>query len=408
MPRQALPCGRAPPNNARMLAGLLFATQDADDRPGTLAATLRFGPLTLIEYQTRLLVGLGTSQIIVICARATPELLGAIARIGRRGIAVDAVATAAEAAAKLHPLASLVILADGLVTTEAAVRLLIEGGDDALLVFDDGQAPSVFERIGGRVVWAGVARLAAARLNEVAALPTDYDVQSSLLRVAAQAGAAHVVLAGADVRAGHGVERRGDTLEARGRLVMTSLVASRRGWFDRWVFAPIARPLLVQAMRHGVTTIAVSTGAAALAVGGLVAIYLGYPGSGAIAALAGTIVASSGATLASLRDETTQASGLSAAVFGISALALLLLGHIADQASAQTSGRILAITSIVAAALVERAAVSPHDWWGAPSAYLGVAAVAMIAGWPLVGLGLAAGYAAVSLASAIEALRRDA
>jgi len=391
-----------------MIAGLLFAIQDAEDRPGTLAATLRFGPLTLIEYQARLLVRLGASQIVVVCARATPELFGAIARIGRRGATVDAVGTAAEAAAKLHPLARLVVLADALVTTETVIAPLAEEGEDALLVIDESEASPLFERIGGRMVWAGVARLRPARLDEVAALPADYDVQSSLLRVAAQAGAAHVLLTDDDFRAGHGVERRGDTLEARGRLVMTSMVSSRRGLFDRWMFVPIAKPLLAQVMRRGVPTIAVSAGAAGLASGGLIVIYMGYPGSGAIAALAGAIVASSGATLASLRGEATQASGLSAAVFAISAVALLLLGHVADQASAQTSGRILAIASIVAAALIERAAVSPrHRWWGTPPAYLVVAALATIAGWPLVGLGLAAGYAAMSLASAIEALRRE-
>ena len=61
-----------------MLAGLLFATHDADDRPGALTATLPFGGLTLIEYQARLLIAAGASQIVVIVARLTPELLGAL------------------------------------------------------------------------------------------------------------------------------------------------------------------------------------------------------------------------------------------------------------------------------------------------------------------------------------------
>ena len=79
-----------------MLAGLIFATEDADDRPGVLAATLPFGGLTLVEFQARLLIAAGASQIILVVARMTPELLGAINRIGRRGAAVDAVRTAAE------------------------------------------------------------------------------------------------------------------------------------------------------------------------------------------------------------------------------------------------------------------------------------------------------------------------
>ena len=81
-----------------MLAGLLFATHETEDRPDRLVATLPFGGVTLIEYQARLLIGAGASQIILVATRPTPELLGAISRIGRRGVAVDAVRTAAEAA----------------------------------------------------------------------------------------------------------------------------------------------------------------------------------------------------------------------------------------------------------------------------------------------------------------------
>ena len=52
-----------------MLAGLLFAVHDADDQPDRLAATLPFGGLTLVEYQARLLVSAGASQIILVAAR---------------------------------------------------------------------------------------------------------------------------------------------------------------------------------------------------------------------------------------------------------------------------------------------------------------------------------------------------
>ena len=84
-----------------MLAGLLFAIHVADDRPDRLAATLPFSGVTLIEYQARLLIAAGVRQVIVVVARLTPELLGAINRINRRGVAVDTVRTAAEAMVKL-------------------------------------------------------------------------------------------------------------------------------------------------------------------------------------------------------------------------------------------------------------------------------------------------------------------
>src|SRR3954462_13883146 len=105
-----------------MLAGLLFATADASDRHDTLAATLPVGGVTLVEFQARLLIAAGASQIVVVVSRLTPELLGAINRLARRGVSVDAVRGPTEAIAKLHPLARIVWLADGLVTTSAVVE----------------------------------------------------------------------------------------------------------------------------------------------------------------------------------------------------------------------------------------------------------------------------------------------
>ncbi|MHA0329901.1 glycosyltransferase family protein [Sphingomonas melonis] len=142
-----------------MLAGLLFAMHDADDRPNMLTATLPFGGVTLIEYQARLLIAAGASQIIIVVARLTPELLGAINRIGKRGIAVDTVRTAAEAAETLHPLARVLMLADGLTTTGDTLAVLAREGGDALLVVPEDQVGPGYERLGGGMVWAGVARL---------------------------------------------------------------------------------------------------------------------------------------------------------------------------------------------------------------------------------------------------------
>ena len=123
-----------------MLAGLLFAIHDADDRPDRLAATLPFSGVTLIEYQARLLIAAGVRQVIVVVARLTPELLGAINRINRRGVAVDTVRTAAEAMEKLHPLARVLMLGDGLVTTESIVAAMANEGGDALLVVPEDDA----------------------------------------------------------------------------------------------------------------------------------------------------------------------------------------------------------------------------------------------------------------------------
>ena len=393
-----------------MLAGLLFATHDAEDRSGTLAATLPFGGLTLIEYQARVLVSLGASQIIVVVQRLTPELLGALARIGRRGVSVDAVRGAGEAVAKLHPLARVLMLADGLVTTGTAVAPLAAEGGDALLTLDAAQAPKAMERLGGTAVWAGAARLQPARIAEVAAMPRDYDMQSALVRVAAQTRAQQLMLAPGEAASGHGIERSAAALDTRGREVMAATLARRSGWFDRWIVAPLARPLLGEMMRRTAPTVALAGVAGVLGIGGLAALESGLPRVGTVTVLLATIAAAAGATIAWLRDEVSFARGFAIGLFSLPTLAALLLGHGIDGASGTATGLVLAVVLLVAAALDARAGQdrTRADWQGGPGAYLAVVTVTTLLGWPLIGLGLAATYAAGSLAASIEALRARA
>ena len=232
-----------------MLAGLLFATADASDRHDTLAATLPIGGVTLIEFQARLLIAAGASQIVVVVSRLTPELLGAINRLSRRGVAVDTVRGPAEAIAKLHPLARVMWLADGLVTTNGVVEAMRDRDDDTLLVAPDGEE---LERIGPGVVWAGVATIDPQRIADVAKLPSDYDFASSLLRVVAQRGAEQLALPEAAVRDGHGIQRDSRALVAKGRAALVAALGTRSNWIDRFLVAPLAELALPPLVARGV------------------------------------------------------------------------------------------------------------------------------------------------------------
>lgn len=404
--RPPLPFTGLDPNSARMLAGLLFAVQDADDRPGTLAATLPFAGVTLIEYQARLLIGAGASQIVIVVARLTPELLGALARIARRGVSVDTVRSAPEASAKLHPLARLIMLADGLVASEATVAAFAGQGPDMLLVTDAAGAPGECERLGGGAAWAGVARLDARRLGEVAALPSDYDVQSALLRAAGQAGAGHVALLG-DEALGHGIERRGAALEARSRAVMMATIAARPAWFDRAIVRPLAGFALPALIRRGLSTMAGGAVAGAMSLAGLGLIAAGYETAGLLATLAGVIAAVLAERLAWLRDEGAVARAMAIGILTVPALAALLLGYATDRLAAADSAQIIAVALVVIAGLAERAAsgVARAAWWITPPAALALLALCCLAGFPTSGLVLVTGYAAATLGAAIERLR---
>ncbi|MEH3159186.1 MAG: hypothetical protein PGN08_09825 [Sphingomonas taxi] len=392
-----------------MLAGLLFAMHDADDRPAMLTATLPFGGVTLIEYQARLLIAAGASQIVILVSRLTPELLGAIARIGKRGVAVDTVRTAGEAAAKLHPLARVLMLADGLTTTGDTLAVLAREGGDALLVSPEDQAGPGYERVGGGMIWAGVARLEPKRLAELAAMPRDYDVQSTLVRLASQARAVHVLVPQEAIRGSHGVGHSGAALEARGRTVMAAMVSGRSGWFERFVTAPLARWIIPLLVPKTVPVAAVAGGAGVVGLIGLALVVFGYPVAGLLLTLAGTLGLSLGAILADLRDESASEMWLHRAALVVPGIAALFYGHAAGQATGGDAPQVLALGLVLLAGLGERAlgAASRHLWWGSAPAYLLIVWLGALLAAPAVGLGLATSYAGATLAAAIERLRRQ-
>jgi len=387
-----------------MLAGLLFATADASDRHDTLAATLPVGGVTLIEFQARLLIAAGASQIIVVVSRLTPELLGAINRLGRRGIAVDAVRGPAEVLAKLHPLARVMWLADGLMTTSVMVEAMRDRDRDTLLVASTGDE---LERIGPSAVWAGIATIDPQRIADVVKLPADYDFASSLLRVIAQRGAEQLPLPDTAVREGHGVQRDSRALAAKGRAALVAALGTRTNWVDRFLVAPLARLALPPLVARGVPPVALAGLGGLCGLGGLAAIAIGWTASGMAAIVLALAFLALADVLAWLRDERSLGRILRWSTPAVAALATLLLGQRVGFLAASATPPLLALATVLAGALAERAAaaVTRPWWWAVPAAYPLILLPAVLIGYPVWGLAVAASYASVTLAFAVEALR---
>jgi hypothetical protein len=385
-----------------MLAGLLFATEDAADRPDALAATLPFGGSTLIEFQARLLIAAGAAQILIVVSRVTPELLGAAARLGKRGVAVDVVRTAAEAAAKVHPLAHVVVLADGLVTTEEMVAPFTGEGGDFLLVSDTDQG---LERIDAGSCWAGIARFGAQRLGEAARMPREYDFLSTLLRVGAQHRATKLMLP--QVHAGHGVERDGRGLARRGRGVFAALAGTRQPWVERWVLGPVARIALPPLVARGASPVMLLGAGAAVALGGCWAIWHGWATAGLAAATLASAALLTGGLLAGLRGDEGEARAAELGIVGTAGVAALLTGIADDRMSAGVTGMVLAVALLVAMVLMERVRglVPPRRWWAAPAAIPLLLLPFAAIGQPVVGLAALGLYAALTVLGGIEDAR---
>lgn len=389
-----------------MLAGLIFATEDADDRADTLAATLPFGGMSLIEYQARLLIAAGAQHILVAVSRVTPALLGAVSRIKRRGVTVDMVRSAQEAAAKAHPLAEVIVFADSLVTTdEVAARMAGAPSDTLLITQDDGSAPAV-ERIDAAHCWAGVAKIGAGRLSEIAAMPREYDFQSTLLRIAVQSGARQMHLPADAITSGHGIERAATALSTRSNAVIANLAGQRRGWADRFFFTPISRLLLPKLVSRGVPDWALIAGGGAIGGITVVGIALGHVQIAFPFALLSVALFSTGSLLSWLRGDDRRGRVQERAVNWLAAAVALVTGVAVTLVDGHPTALSLAAALIGFAAIAERVPAPRKGWQGNAAAYLLLLAVPVAAGYASAGLALAAAYAAATLAASVEALRR--
>ena len=389
-----------------MLAGLIFAVEEASDRPNTLVATLPFGGMTLLEYQVRLLAGAGAGKVLVAVGKMTPALLAAVNRATKRHPMVEIVRSAEEASEKFADESRVLVMADGLVTTDPVIDRMAAEGAEALLVTDDASSPAAIERIDMRDSWAGMARISVAQLAQIAQMPEDYDFQSALLRVAAQSGAEHVPMTAGWLKSGHAVESSAAGLAARNTGVLAALTERRVDWADRWIFTRIARAVLPELVARAAPGWAVMLAAAVVSALSLAAIAKEWQAAGTAGALVAAATLATGSALAALRGEGKRGRVLEAAIFALFAAVILLSAWVLWTQSASDTPLALALAGVGLQLLVERVPAPHRRWWASPSAHLLLLTPFAAAGMVEYGLIAIAAYAFVTLAAAIEAARK--
>jgi len=171
-----------------MALGALIGAYLEDDAGG-LRALLPLAGRTLLEYQARCLAAAGAQPIVVLVERIPVALNEAFERLRAEGIAVVPVSEGSEAASRFDAGSALVLLADGIAPDMADLGRILEEEDAAILTVPDDDAHAGFERIDSLHRWAGLARVDSALLGATAAMLGDWDLQSTLLRRAVQAGA---------------------------------------------------------------------------------------------------------------------------------------------------------------------------------------------------------------------------
>ena len=109
-----------------------------------------------------------------------------------------------------------------------------------MLTVPDGGFGELYERIDAESRWAGLAAIDGALLRETATMLRDWDLQSTLLRRALQAGARHVAAEGAVAI----LDREADLDELERRIVAGADGSRRRlGRRDCWRRSSASPPM---------------------------------------------------------------------------------------------------------------------------------------------------------------------
>ena len=223
------------------LGALIGAYQE--DEAGALRALLPLAGQTLIEYQARCLAGLGAAPLLVLVERVPIALNEAFERLRAEGIAVVAVGDGAEAASRFEAGSEVILLADGIAPDPSDLARLAEDDEAAVLTVPDDEEHHAFERIDAANRWAGLARLDAGLVGATAAMIGDWDLQSTLLRRAVQAGVRLVPSASGEGRGPFLAD--GAAMAGFERRLMLASRGERSDWVSRYLL-PIVEDLATE------------------------------------------------------------------------------------------------------------------------------------------------------------------
>lgn len=254
----------------------LIAAQDQTDVGDRLRATLPLAGRTLIEYQAGLAIAADAGHIVVLVERVPAALAQAIERLRRQGARIEIARSVADASDRFHPEEDILLIADGVIASQAAIAALaaVRPGP-ALLALPDTQDHAAFERIDADQRWGGFALFGKPLLEATARMLGDWDLSSTLLRRLVQSDAERI-----DALNPNGDEAVQPPVLATGPAAIGAIEASllRRAdpgegnWAELYLHRLVAGPLVGPLVGRQVDRRHVALGAVALAwIGALLA-----------------------------------------------------------------------------------------------------------------------------------------
>lgn len=247
------------------LAALIGAYESSED--GGLRALVPLAGRPLADFQVRSLAAVGAAPIVLLCEDPPSAMVQLVDQLRGEGLPVVLAEGAGEAAARFEADHALLLVADGIAPDMSDLGRLAEADGPMILTVPDDSDHERYERIDLESRWAGLARMTGEDVGSTAAMLGDWDLPSTLLRRAVQAGAAQrpVSVSGGPLL----VDSVEDAASFSDRLLSASR-AARVDWVARWVNVPLeewltvrlsgmrAKPSLVAALTPALLALAIA------------------------------------------------------------------------------------------------------------------------------------------------------
>jgi hypothetical protein len=180
-----------------LAALIILGDYAVGERPPML---IRFAGQTLLERCIRQLNRAGANHIVLLVSAVPADVVGVVDKMAREGVSIDLARDAADAADRIHPDETLLIVDGPMILAQSWYDRLRDADRDTVITVARSALPSGaedrFERIDGADHWLGLARIDGALLRIISAELGDWALGPTLLRKALQSGVARLAYDG--------------------------------------------------------------------------------------------------------------------------------------------------------------------------------------------------------------------
>lgn len=333
------------------LAALIFASRTIDDGSDALRASLPLAGATLLEHQVRRAVRAGAIHIVVLVERLPAALIGAVDRLRKGGTRVDIARSVSDAAGRIHPDETVLIVADGCIAGADIFNRLVASPAPAVMALPNVPGLEEFELIGAQHRWAGLSLIDGARLQATAARLGEWDFELTLLRQTLADEGAVLSAFGTSTETLPSerpvIARHVSDLAALELQILAGSAGFRHGWPARYIFPLIERIGFARLARGSADPWWLGVGAVVLAVLAIPVASAGWLAVALLLLLASGPLASIARRLADVRmtrvrhDERLSFARLTAA-----AATMIILGIRRGDIDGQWGWAVLAVTTV--------------------------------------------------------------